>query len=57
MKNPFKTKFETQKYRLKRRSKNIVQELLRTVLLLCVIVGISAALIYGYMFTISSSIF
>jgi len=57
MKNPFKTTFETQKYRLKRRSKNIVQELLRTVLLLCVIVGISATLIYGYMFTISSSYF
>lgn len=57
MKNPFKTKFETQKYRLKRRSKNIAQELVRTVLLLCAIVSISTALIYGYMFTISSPYF
>ena len=57
MNNPFKTNFETQKYRLKRRSKNIVQELYRTVLLLCVIVIITAALIYGYMFTISSPYF
>jgi cell division protein FtsQ len=57
MKNPFKTKFETQKYRLKRRSKNIAQELCRTALLLCVIVIISAALIYGYMFTLSSPYF
>jgi cell division protein FtsQ len=57
MKNPFKTTFETQKYRLKRRSKNLAQELYRTALLLCVIVIISAALIYGYMFTISSTYF
>jgi len=57
MKSPFKTKFETQKYRLKRRSKNIAQELFRTALLLCFIVIISAALIYGYMFTLSSPYF
>lgn len=57
MKNPFKINLETQKYRLKRRSKNMAHELLRTVLLLCVIVVISAALIYGYMFTICSPYF
>jgi len=57
MKNPFKIKFETQKYRLKRRSKNIAQELYRTALVLCVIIITTAVMIYGYMFTIGSPYF
>jgi cell division protein FtsQ len=54
MKNPFKSKIETQKYRLRRRSKNIFQDLLRAALLLSVVAVISAVMIYVYNFTISS---
>jgi cell division protein FtsQ len=55
--NPFKSKIETQKYRLRRRSKNIFHDLLRAALLLSAISAISAVMIYGYNFTISSPYF
>ena len=54
MKNPFKSKIEMQKYRLRRRSKNIFHDLLRAALLLSVVAVISAVMIYVYNFTISS---
>jgi len=57
MKNPFKEKIETQKYRLRRRSKNIFHDLLRAALLLGVVAVISAVMIFGYNFTISSPFF
>ncbi len=57
MKNPFKTRMETKKYRLRRRSKHIFQELSRTTLLLSVIFIITLVLIYGYSFVISSPYF
>jgi cell division protein FtsQ len=57
MKNPFKEKIETQKYRLRRRSKNIFHDLLRAALLLGVVAVISAVMIFGYNFTISSPYF
>jgi cell division protein FtsQ len=57
MKNPVKSRLEAKKYRLKRRSKHILHELLRTVLLLSAVSIIVAGMIYGYIFTISSSYF
>jgi cell division protein FtsQ len=57
MKNPFKSKFETKKYKFKRRSKHILHELSRTALLLCAIFAITAVMIYGYNFTITSPYF
>ena len=57
MKNPVKSRLEAKKYRLKRRSKHILHELLRTVLLLTAVSIIVAGMIYGYIFTISSSYF
>lgn len=57
MKNPFKEKIETQKYRLRRRSKNIFHDLLRAALLLGVVAVISAVMIFGYNFAISSPYF
>jgi cell division protein FtsQ len=57
MKNPFKSKFETKKYKFKRRSKHILHELSRTALLLSVIFAITAVMIYGYNFTITSPFF
>jgi cell division protein FtsQ len=57
MKNPVKSRLEAKKYRLKRRSKHILHELLRTVLLLSAVSMIVAGMIYGYIFTIGSSYF
>ena len=57
MKNPFKSTLETQKYRLRRRSKNILHDLLRAALLLGVIFTITAVMIHGYNFTITSPYF
>jgi cell division protein FtsQ len=57
MKNPVKSRLETQKYRLQRRSKHILHELLRTALLLCAISIVGAGMIYGYNFAISSPYF
>ncbi len=57
MKNPVKSRLEAKKYRLKRRSKHILHELLRTALLLSAVSIIVAGMIYGYNFTISSSYF
>jgi cell division protein FtsQ len=57
MKNPFKSTLETQKYRLRRRSKNILHDILRAALLLSVILTITAVMIHGYNFTISSPYF
>jgi cell division protein FtsQ len=57
MKNPVKSRLEAKKYRLKRRSKHILHEFLRTVLLLSAVSIIVAGMIYGYIFTISSSYF
>lgn len=57
MKNPFKSKIETKKYRLRRRSKNIFRELSTTALLLSVILVITTVMIYGYNFIISSPFF
>jgi cell division protein FtsQ len=57
MKNPVKSRLEAKKYRLKRRSKHILHELLRTALLLSAVSIIVAGMIYGYIFTISSSYF
>jgi cell division protein FtsQ len=57
MKNPVKSRLETKKYRLQRRSKHILHELLRTALLLCAISIVGAGMIYGYNFAISSPCF
>jgi len=57
MKNPVKSRLEAKKYRLKRRSKYILDELLRTALLLVAISIVGAAIIYGYNFAISSPFF
>ncbi len=57
MKNPFRSRLEAKKYRLKRRSKHILHELFRTALLLSGISIVSAIMIYGYNFTISSPCF
>ena len=57
MKNPVKSRLETKKYRLQRRSKHILHELLRTALLLGVISIVGAVMIFGYNFTISSPYF
>ncbi len=57
MKTPVKSRFEAKKYRLQRRSKHILHELLRTALLLVVISIIGAGMIFGYNFTVSSPYF
>ncbi|HET6460354.1 MAG TPA: FtsQ-type POTRA domain-containing protein [Syntrophales bacterium] len=57
MKNPVKSRLEAKKYRLKRRSKHILDELLRTAFLLVAISIVGAAIIYGYNFAISSPFF
>ncbi len=57
MKNPVKSRLEAKKYRLKRRSKHIYQELLRTALLLVAISMVGAAMICGYNFAVSSPFF
>lgn len=57
MKNPVKSRLEAKKYRLKRRSKHILHELLRTALLLSAISIVGAGMIYGYNFAISSPYF
>jgi cell division protein FtsQ len=57
MKTPVKSRFETKKYRLQRRSKHILHELLRTALLLIVISTIGAGMIFAYNFTVSSPFF
>ena len=57
MKTPVKSRLEAKKYRLQRRSKHILRELLRTVLLLCIISIVGAGMIFGYNFTVSSPYF
>ena len=57
MKNPFKSQLEATKYRLKRRSKQFMHEMLRTGLLIGIIATISAVMIFAYNFAISSSYF
>jgi cell division protein FtsQ len=57
MKSPVKSRLEAKKYRLQRRSKHILHELLRTALLLVVISTVSAGMIFVYNFTISSPYF
>ncbi len=57
MKTPVKSRLEAKKYRLQRRSKHILRELLRTLLVLVVISVIGAGMIFGYNFTISSPYF
>lgn len=57
MKNPVKSKLEAKKYRLKRRSKHLLFELLRTALLLAAISIVGATMICGYNFAISSPYF
>ena len=57
MKTPVKSRFEAKKYRLQRRSKHILHELLRTALLLVVISIVGACMIFGYNFTVSSPYF
>jgi len=57
MKNPFKSKLETRKYRLKRRSKQFVHEILRTAMLIGIISIVTTVMIFGYNFTISSPYF
>jgi cell division protein FtsQ len=57
MKNPIKSRLEAKKYRLKRRSKHILRELLRTALLLSTISIVGAGMICGYNFAISSPYF
>jgi cell division protein FtsQ len=57
MKTPVKSRLEAKKYRLQRRSKHILHELLRTVLLLCIISMVGAGMIFGYNFTVSSPYF
>ncbi|MGZ3579974.1 MAG: cell division protein FtsQ/DivIB [Syntrophales bacterium] len=57
MKTPVKSRLEAKKYRLQRRSKHILHELLRTVLLLGIISIVGACMIVGYNFTVSSPYF
>ncbi|MGA3207141.1 MAG: FtsQ-type POTRA domain-containing protein [Syntrophales bacterium] len=57
MKSPVKSRLEAKKYRLQRRSKHILHELLKTALLLGVISIVGALMIFGYNFTISSPYF
>ncbi|MGO9137296.1 MAG: cell division protein FtsQ/DivIB [Syntrophales bacterium] len=57
MKTPVKSRLEAKKYRLQRRSKHILHELSRTVLLLGIISIIAACMIFGYNFTVSSPYF
>jgi cell division protein FtsQ len=57
MKTPVKSRFEAKKYRLQRRSKHILHELLRTALLLIIISIVGAGMIFGYNFTVSSRYF
>ncbi|MGZ3597820.1 MAG: cell division protein FtsQ/DivIB [Syntrophales bacterium] len=57
MKTPVKSRLEAKKYRLQRRSKHILHELLRTVLLLGIISIVGACMILGYNFTVSSPYF
>lgn len=57
MKNPVKSRLEAKKNRLKRRSKHILYELLRTALLLIAISIVGAGMIYGYNFAITSPYF
>jgi cell division protein FtsQ len=57
MKNPVRSRLEAKKYRLKRRSKHILRELLRTASLLCAISIVCAGMICGYNFAISSPCF
>jgi cell division protein FtsQ len=57
MKTPVKSRFEAKKYRLQRRSKHILHELLRTALLLVVISIVGAGMIFAYNFTVSSPFF
>lgn len=48
MKNRFKNRLETRKYRLKRQGKNILAEVSKAVILVVVVVAITAAMIQGY---------
>ena len=57
MKNPVKSRLETKKYRLKRRSRHIAYELWRTALMLSAISAIGAFMIWAYGFTISTPAF
>ena len=57
MKNPVKSRLEVKKYRLKRRSKHIMHELLITALMLSAISIIGAMMMWTYNFTVSSSYF
>ena len=57
MKNPFKSKLETRKHRLKRRSKQFMQEMLRTIMLISIILTITSVMIFAYNFIITSPSF
>ncbi len=57
MKNPFKSKLETRKHRLKRRSKQFVQEVLHAALLTGVIFTITSVMIFAYNLIITSAYF
>ena len=57
MKNPFRSKLETRKHRLKRRSKQFIQEMLHTTLLIGVILTITSVMIFAYNFIITSPYF
>ena len=57
MKNPVKSRLEAKTYRLQRRSKHILHELLRTAWLLGVISIVGAIIIFWYNFTVSSPYF
>jgi cell division protein FtsQ len=57
MKNRFKTKLETRKNRFKRHGRNILQEVSKAVLLVVVILTITATMIQGYHYLVSSTYF
>jgi cell division protein FtsQ len=57
MKNRFKNRLETRKYRLKRQGKNILAEVSKAAILVVAVVAITAAMIQGYHYIVSCPYF